>query len=272
MPLLLKADYDVRCLVRPSSDTGNLGSKVELILGDLNDRRSLERALRGVETLVNIASLGFGHCPNIVDAASNSGVCRALFISTTAVFTGLNARSKTVRLAAEVAIGKSGLKYTILRPTMIYGGARDRNLCRLVRYLKRCPILPIFGDGSHLQQPVHVEDVANAIVQCLPEEKTIGKSYNISGGSALSFNDLVDTICRLMNRKVWKLHIPVAPVVATLSAVERLSTRLPIKAEQVLRLDEHKSFDHSEATRDFGYQPRSFEEGILVELETLGLL
>src|ERR1700716_3066834 len=97
----------------------------------------------------------------------------------TAVNTSLNAPSKSIRLAAEATIRGSGLAYTILRPTMIFGSSRDRNICRLVRYLNRWPVIPIFGDGEHLQQPVYVADLASAICQSLESETAIGQTYNI---------------------------------------------------------------------------------------------
>ena len=136
------------------------------------------------------------------------GSQRAVFVSTTAIFTQLNARSKKVRLAAENAIETSGLKYTILRPTMIYGSPRDRNMWRLIRFMRYSPIIPIFGDGNYLQQPIYVGDVAQAIVSCLCNDQTIGKSYNIAGKHPLTYNQVIDTIARQMNKRVWKIHYP----------------------------------------------------------------
>ncbi|HMV30162.1 MAG TPA: NAD(P)H-binding protein, partial [Anaerolineales bacterium] len=132
IPLLLKNGIQVRALVRPTSNRSPLSVlTVEWVTGDLADAESFTAALRGVDALVNIASLGFGHAESIVRAAKEAGVKRGLFISTTAIFTQLNAGSKSIRLAAEEAIQASGLEYTILRPTMIYGSPRDRNMWRL---------------------------------------------------------------------------------------------------------------------------------------------
>ena len=128
---------------------------------------------RGCDALVNLASLGFGHAPGIVGAAVRAGLDRAVFVSTTAVTTTLPARSKAVRLAAEDEIRGSGLSWTILRPTMIYGAAGDRNLSRLLALLARlrraplptaCRCLPVPGGGRQLQQPVHVADLAGAVL------------------------------------------------------------------------------------------------------------
>lgn len=270
VPLLLKHGAQVRCLVRPSSDTRLLAdSQCVLVQGDLQNGTSLKAAFEGIEALINIASLGDGHVSNVVAAAKAGGVQRVLLISTTAVFTTLNAPGKSIRLVAEQMIRDSGLAYTILRPTMIYGSARDRNMSRLIRYLQRWPIIPVFGDGEHLQQPVYVKDVAAAIVQSLETTKTIRKSYNIAGAEPLSFNQIIETTCEALKRRVGKVHLPAGPVVTLLSALERFSLRLPVKAEQVMRLNEHKMFDISEAVQDFDYRPRSFAEGIRLEVEEI---
>jgi uncharacterized protein YbjT (DUF2867 family) len=272
VPLLVRQGAHVRCLVRATSDTSPLPvAEVELVEGDLSDQPSLERAFRGADVLVNIASLGFGHAPNIVNAALAAGTRRALFISTTAIFTTLSVPSKSVRLAAEETIRASGLDYTILRPTMIYGSSRDRNICRLIRYLQRWPAIPVFGRGDHLQQPVYVEDLAAALLQSLATERTVGRSYNVSGRAPLTYNQVIDTVCEALGRRVSKVHLPVAPLVTALNAFERLRFRLPIKAEQILRLNEDKAFDHKEAVEDFGYSPRSFAEGLKLELREMGI-
>ncbi len=267
--LLLDSGYEVRCFVRETSDRSQLGAlPVEWVTGDLSDNEALTSALRGVDALVNIASLGFGHAESILRSAKEAGVRRGIFISTTAIFTQLNADSKSARLAAEEAIQASGLDYTILRPTMIYGSPRDRNMWRLIRLLRFSPIIPIFGDGESLQQPVFVGDVAQAVLLALGTDVTIGKSYNIAGKDPLTYNQVIDTVASALGKRVWKLHLPYMPIVRLLQFTERIRICLPIKAEQVLRLNENKAFSYEEAQRDFGFSPRSFAEGIELECKT----
>lgn len=269
VPLLLDSGHEVRCFVRETSDRSQLGTlPVEWVTGDLSDNEALTSALRGVDALVNIASLGFGHAESILRSAKEAGVWRGIFISTTAIFTQLNADSKSARLAAEEAIQASGLDYTILRPTMIYGSPRDRNMWRLIRLLRFSPIIPIFGDGESLQQPVFVDDVAQAVLLALGTDETIGKSYNIAGKDPLTYNQVIDTVASALGKRVWKLHLPYMPIVRLLQFTERIRIRLPIKAEQVLRLNENKAFSYEEAQRDFGFSPRSFAEGIELERKT----
>jgi nucleoside-diphosphate-sugar epimerase len=238
------------------------------MLGDLSDPQ-LASLMMGTDVLINVASLGFGHAEGIIQAAKAAGIRRAIFISTTAIFTRLNAKSKQVRLAAEDAIQNSGLQYTILRPTMIYGSPRDRNMWRLIRLVRLSPVVPIFGDGSYLQQPIYVDDVAQAVLSCLSNDKTISKSYNIAGKDPLSYNELIDIVAGQLHKHVWKMHLPHRLVVSLLGILERFGVPFPIKAEQVLRLNENKAFHYEQAQKDFGFQPLSFEEGIMRELQAI---
>jgi len=268
VPLLLKNGYEVRCLHRQDSDRSPLPHpKIEWVEGDLTYTQALASLMHGTDVLVNLASLGFGHVDSILRAAQTAGIQRAIFISTTAIFTQLNATSKKVRVTAELAIEMSGLKYTILRPTMIYGSRRDRNMWRLIQFVRYSPIVPVFGKGNYLQQPIYVDDVAQAVVNCLTSDQTIYKTYNIAGKFPLTYNEVIDTIARQLKKRILKIQIPFKPVVSVLRFLERLHITLPIKAEQVLRLNESKNFSYADARKDFSFSPLTFEEGIARELK-----
>jgi nucleoside-diphosphate-sugar epimerase len=247
-------------LVRPTSDRSVLPPGLELRTGDL----AAPLPLSGVDTVVYCASMGFGHIPAVVQSLETAGVRRAVFVSTTAIFTTLPAPSKTVRLAAEAAVQASSLDWTILRPTMIYGTARDRNISRLLRYLRRWPVFPVCGNA--LWQPVHVEDVASAVVAALDAPATSRRAYNLGGAAPLRFTELLHTAARALGRRRLLL-LPVPVGAAVLAA--RLS-RI-VTPEQIRRLAEDKAFSITPAAQDFGYQPRTFEQGVTAEARLLGL-
>lgn len=266
---LTENGFAVRALVRSSSDRSGLPTGLDVVTGALEDTAGLAAAMRGTDALVNVASIGFGHAPGVIEAARQADARRVIFFSSTALFTTLSTRSKVIRVAAENEIRASGLEWTIVRPTMIYGNSRDRNICRLIRYLSRYPVIPVLGDGASLQQPVYVDDLANAIVKLLREPKTVGKEYNLPGAAPLSLGEIIDTISSQLNRRVLQLHLPAKPIVSVLRALEMLKLRLPLKAEQFERLNEDKHFDFGDAARDFGYRPRTFTEGVELEIESL---
>ena len=55
-------------------------------------------------------------------------------------------------------------------------------------------------------------------------------------------------------------------MVGSLTLFEKTRIPFPIKAEQIWRLNEDKAFSYEEASRDFGFSSRSFEEGIKLEV------
>jgi uncharacterized protein YbjT (DUF2867 family) len=243
------------------------------LAGDLDDARRLDDAFAGAgcEALVCLASLGFGHGPGIVAAAEEAAIARAVFVSTTAVTTTLHPPTKQVRLAAEQQVASSGLDWTILRPTMIYGAAGDRNLSRLLRRLSRAKVLPVPGAGERLHQPVHVADVAAAVLAALNTPAAIGSRYNLAGPEPFPFAELLRTCARAVGSRTLLIPVPLAPLVMLARGYELASRHPRIRPEQVLRLREDKAFAIDDAVRDLGYAPRPFADGIGQEARELGL-
>ena len=254
------------------------------LAGDLDDAAALGWVFAAArcDALVNLASLGFGHAPAIVAAAVSAGLDRAVFVSTTAVTTALTAPAKAVRLAAEDLIRSSPLAWTILRPTMIYGAPGDRNLARLLTLLGRArrlaPVraglplpVPVPGGGRRLQQPVHVADLAGAVLAAVQRSAAAGRGYDVPGPEPLTFAELLRLSAAAAGCRVRLVPLPLAPVIALTRGYERVSPQPKIRAEQWQRLAEDKAFSAAAAARDLGYAPRSFAAGIRAEAELLGL-
>jgi nucleoside-diphosphate-sugar epimerase len=261
-------------LARSDTATAAVASHgAEPLSGDFDDPAGLPDAFSSAQcsSLLNIASLGFGHAPAILGATRAAGIDRAVFISTTAVTTRLPARSRAVRLMAEEQIRESGLKWTILRPTMIYGAPGDRNLSRLLTLLPRVAVMPVPGGGRHLQQPVHVADVANAVLSAAERPESAGTTYEIAGPEPLSFAELLCVAACAVGSQTRFVSVPLGPLVTVARAYELLAARPRIRAEQLERLAEDKAFSITEASRDLGYAPRSFADGIFAEARALGL-
>lgn len=255
---LLEAGYEVTVFCRNPAKAEAMKAdcgEFAISQGALEDPQSLVAALRGQNILVNVASLGFGHAETIIDSAERAGIRRGVFFSTTAIFTTLPADSKAVRQAAEARIRQATFPWTILRPTMITGALGDRNMIRLIKWIDSHKLLPIFGPGTYRLQPVYVDDLAAAVVGVLQSPATANQDYNLSGGTAVNYNSLVALVGELLGRRPWVVHLPINLSLLAVR-VARLIPGLPrLSAEQVLRLNEHKDFDHNKAMADFGYRP-----------------
>jgi nucleoside-diphosphate-sugar epimerase len=272
--LLLAERLEVCCLVREESPRASQleSGRVELLRGDAGGSEDLYRALSGVDAMLHVA--GIEYAPQVVEAARRAGVGRVVVVSSTSAHSAYEFRSGP-KLRMEKLVRKSGLEYTILRPTMIYGSELDKNIHRLLRFLDRSPVFPVFGSGENLWQPVYHEDCARGVYEALVRPAAVGESYDLPGAEPLTYLELVKTAAAALGRKPRIVRLPLEPVRRTLVAAERLRLPLPIKSEQVLRLGEDKAYSYDKAKRDLGYAPRPFREGIALEvarLRELGML
>ena len=267
---LVRRGHEVRALVRPPlARAAFLPASAHLVAGDMGDRRALDALLEDAEGFVHVASLGFGHADGVVGAVDAHGVRRSVFFSSTALFTRLLARSKGERERAEQRVRASAGAWTLLRPTLIYGDAGDRNLSRLIRFLARAPIVPLPGGGQALVQPVHVDDLGRAAVDALECERAQQREYNLPGAEASPLRTLVEHLLRVLGRRPPVLSLPLGPAALAARFWHALGLPPHVSEEQVRRLAEDKAFSYEDARRDWGYAPRGWREGLDAEVEAL---
>ena len=268
LSLLLAKGHELRCLVREGSPRASRLDllRVEAVRGDANDARALARALSGTDALLHVA--GMEYAPQVVEAARRAKVGRLVVVSSTSAHSAYGFRAAP-KLRMEKLVRESGLEYTIVRPTMIYGSELDKNIHRLLRFLDRWPVFPMFGSGENLWQPVYHEDCAGGVYEALARPEAVGESYDLPGAEPLTYLELVEIAADALGRKRRIVALPLEPVRRSLVAAERLGLPLPIKSEQVLRLREDKAYPYDKAKRELGYAPRPFREGIALEVARL---
>ncbi len=151
-----------------------------------------------------------------------------------------------------------GVEWVILRPTLIYGLGRDKNIAEIARFVRRFGFFPLFGKAKGLRQPLHAHDVAGACIAALGSPAAANRAYNLSGFDAIAYRDMVARIFTALGRPVRLLPVPLFAfrfAVAILRLVPRYRNWSSAMAE---RMNRDLVFDHSEATRDFGFEPRAF--------------
>jgi uncharacterized protein YbjT (DUF2867 family) len=272
--MLLAEDYETRCLIRAHSPNADRldGEWVEIFRGDSGDEDDLYRALQGTDALLHVA--GIEYAPAVVEAARRAGVERVVVVGSTSAHSSYEFRAGP-KLRMEEVVRESGLSWTIVRPSMIYGSERDRNVHRLLRFLDRSPVFPIFGPGTNLWQPVYHEDCASGVLETLKRPASVHRSYDLPGAEPLTYLDMVKTAAATLGREPHIVRLPIEPVRKALVAAERLRLPLPIDSGQVTRLREDKAYPYEDARRDLDYAPRPFREGVALEvarLRRLGML
>lgn len=266
--LLLEEGHEVRCLLRRNSPNASRlePGVAEVVYGDANSEQDLLKALAGTEAMVHVA--GIEYAPEVLGAMRRSQVGRLLVVSSTSVHSSHEFRSGPKRRMEEL-VRSSGLDWTITRPTMIYGSERDKNIHRLLRFLDRSPVFPIFGSGENLFQPVYYEDCASGVYEALTCPAAVGQTYDLPGSISLTYRHLVRTAAGALGKNPFIVPIPLEPVRRVLHLAERFRLPLPVKSEQVLRLREDKAYPYDKARRGLDYTPRPFDQGVSQEVARL---
>ncbi|QIN84196.1 NAD(P)H-binding protein [Rubrobacter tropicus] len=268
LDLLISEGHEPRCLVREGSQNAHRldAHPIEISRGDAGNAGDLGRALAGADALLHVA--GIEYAPSVVEAARKAGVSRVVVVGSTSAHSAYEFRSGPKK-RMEGVVEASGLDWTIARPAMIYGSERDKNVHRLLRFLDRSPVFPIFGPGTNLWQPVYHEDCARGVYEALVRPTAVGHSYDLPGDEPLAYKDLVKTAAQALGKRTRLVRLPLEPIRRALLLAETLRLPLPIKSEQVLRLREDKAYTYDEAQKDLGYAPRPFREGIELEVARL---
>lgn len=269
LPRLAARGARVQALLREGRDPAPLRAlaDVEVRRGDLASPESLRGAFDGADAVVHLAGLAL--VPGMLGAIVAGGATAGVFVSSAGVYTKLVSRGADAKRAGEAALRSSSLRYTILRPSMIYGTPRDRNLVRLLRWLRRWPVVPAPLGGSTPQQPVHVDDLADAIVASLERPAAARGEYDVGGPEALPLSSVIHECAAAVGRRAFVLPVPLAPAHAAAVFARRVRVPFPVSPEQVLRLAESKAVDIAPARRDLGFDPRPFRDGIRAEARML---
>ena len=239
LPLLRRltaSGTPVRCLVRDPRRLGSERVRVQIALGDLSDHLSFRHALRGVDTVVHLASvirdqpggsieeLAGVATWRLVRAAENAGVERFVFFSALGASTRSRSRLMRAKAIAERALMESSLHYTVFAPSIVYSPS-DPYLTLLQR-MSLLPLMPIPGDGRAAFQPMWAEDVAQCVLAALPggalAHESDGARYELAGPETLTHQDIVEIALRSFHRRRKLIKIPVPIVRRTLNAAELL--------------------------------------------------
>ena len=248
-------------------------------------RQAVERFGDGVEWglaassqahVVDEAGISFWICaapiwvlPDYFDQLNLKGARRVVVVSSTSRFTKQGSTDQeeqaiAFRLAdAEARVQKwaisHGVEWVILRPTLIYGLGRDKNITEIARFIRRFGFFPLFGKANGLRQPIHAADVADACLAALQENGAANRVYNISGGETLTYRNMVARVFSALGRHPHLLTVPLWSFRLTLTVLRCLPRYRHWSLSMAERMNQDLVFDHSEAVRDLNFKPRAFK-------------
>jgi len=204
--------------------------QVDVLQADVHDNATLARLLDGADAVVNLVAIlhgtpqafeaaHVGLCQRLGEACAKAGVHRVVHVSALGVPEDAAAAPShylRTKAEAEQALRMPGLALTLLRPSVIFG-AHDSFLNLFASLQRLFPVMPLAGGDARFQ-PVWVEDVAAAIVRCLLDASTSGRTYELGGPDVSTLAELV----RLSGR--WSGHA--RPVLPLPMAAGRLQAKL----------------------------------------------
>jgi uncharacterized protein YbjT (DUF2867 family) len=284
LPRLLAEGQTVRCLVRDPRRLGPQRVRVQIALGDLTDPPSFRNAMRGVDTVVHLAAstrdqprgsieeLAAIATWRMVDAAQRAGVQRFVFFSALGASEHHRCRLFRAKALAEQAVRESSMRTTVIAPSLVYAPG-DRWL-KLIERLSLLPVVPISGRGRAVCQPIWAEDVAGCVVGALrtggpsadggggdAESSAFHRRFELAGPQTLTYNDLLNTVLRSLDRERPLLPIPTPVVSRVLRLVERgMHTGTPIVWDEAELLEANMvATDGIAAAQSLGVTPESMQ-------------
>ena len=288
---LLKKKEKIRILARKTSRADWLKKQgVEICYGSLEDINSLTKATKNVKIVYHLAAMlgspeitykqlynvNVKGTQNLIEACTKNKVKRFVLISSVAAMGPAKhmADEKTkcnpvtdydkTKYFSEIAVRKSKLDWTIIRPTMVYGPREIRNKAKMFRLIQKGMFF-IIGNGKNLMSLVYVDNLVKGIILAGESKKSIRQTYIISDRNPYTMNEFITTIARQENVKT-PIHLPVwiAYIGAFFFRIFRIFG-LPqiLSKDRIKNMTMNHSFNISKAIKELNYNPEtSLDEGV----------
>jgi NADH dehydrogenase len=240
---------------------------IENIRIDLVLPEDLTTVLAGVDVVVHAAGIlretagqtferaHVGATGNLIDACKSAGVGKIIYMSALGVRANAQTPYLRTKHEAERLVEGSGLRYTIFRPSLVFG-AGDRLITHLLQIVKYSPVLPVVTDGDIRLQPIWVGDVATAVVRALDDPATDGRAFELGGPTTMTFQDLVDAVKRVSGRSAVSVRLPKFLAEPFVRLGERVFAEPRLTEDQLALLTAGETCDPAPAATAFGLRMR----------------
>lgn len=259
-----------RLLVRQGAEDRippDIREKGRITQGDVTDRESVENAAQGTTAIVHLVGiirefpargivferLHVAATRNVVDAALRWNIPRLVHMSALGAQAGGPTCYFDSKGRAEEYVRRSGLSWTIFRPSVIFGPG-DRFLNELGRLLRDAPFLPVPGDGSYRLQPVFVGDVVKGLADALLRPETGCRTFEVGGQERLSYVELLGRIAACNGQRLRKIHVPLSFLRPAVRFLERFE-KFPLTTEQLEMLLAGNVCDYGPFYSAFDFAP-----------------
>jgi uncharacterized protein YbjT (DUF2867 family) len=269
---LSKNGWQVRALIRdPARAAMALGQlPVEFRVGDVRDASALRSSLSGCGAVIHLAAIAIekkgesyadsntAATERLISAARAESVQRLIFMSQN----GADSRSPYPFLhskgVAQNSVKTSGLAWTILRPSVIFG-PEDQFVNVLGRLIRLTPrIFPLPGGGTARFQPIAVDDVARVIRISLEKKETVNQTYDLGGAIPLTLRQMTERILTAMGTDRKLVPVPVKLLRPLVALAQRLLPNPPVTSSLLDLLALDNTIAHNALTEYFKVVPIPF--------------
>jgi uncharacterized protein YbjT (DUF2867 family) len=213
---LLAEGRSVRTLTNHPSRPGADDIKVEVAPLQFSDYPALVERLRGADVFYNTYWIRFPHggtyfgdavsnTHTLMSAAVDAGVRKVVHISVSNPSVDSPLAYYAGKARAEATVRDSGLNWTIVRPTLIFG-AGDILINNIAWLLRRMPVFVIPGLGTYRLQPVAGEDVADIAFWAAGIES--GITVDAAGPDIISYAELIEGVSIAVARQPRRVYVP----------------------------------------------------------------
>ncbi len=213
---LLSCGRAVRTLTNRTECDSSFGGKVRAFPLDFSRPGHLRDTLRGATTLYNTYWVRFSHraasfdkavdnTKTLIAAAREAGVRRIVHVSITNAAVDSPLPYFHGKGVLEKAIRESGVSYSIVRPTLVFG-PEDILVNNIAWFLRTFPVFGIPGSGQYRVQPVFVEDLADIMVRVAQCEGNV--TIDATGPEILTFEEMVRLIATMVQSRAKIVRLP----------------------------------------------------------------
>ena len=271
---LLARRHQVRCLIHtPGKERVFDHRDVEVHYGSIQVEDSMKQALYNVQSVVHLVGIirtGRGATfdgihrqgtANVAAAAKEAGVRELIYVSAMGATADASYPYFHSKRQAELEVIGSGLDYTILRPSVIFGEG-DEFLTALAGLIRLGPVTPVIGAGRNRMQPVAADDVARCIAASVGNSTVKRKTINLGGPHRLNYNALLDEVALAMGKRARRVHIPTPLVRPIVAIMERILPRPPLTTDQLKMLGIRNVSEGRDLEQAFGFTPKPLRGNI----------
>ena len=194
------------------------GDRLQALPFHFDEPEKLVESLRGVSVLYNTYWVRFNHrtfthadaVRNMLilfEAARSAGVERVVHVSITNPSEESTLEYFSGKARLERALRESGISYSILRPTVLFG-KEDILVNNIAWVLRRLPVFGVFGDGQYKVQPIYVDDLAEIAVE--QGRDRANRVIEAIGPETFTYRELATSVGEIIGKRRPVVSVPPA--------------------------------------------------------------